>query len=329
MKLTLKKYSFLILIILFYVVNSTSQDNIYAEINADSAFSLVQNNNDNPNFIILDIRTPNEYTPDHIKNGVNLNYYNSDFKQTLDTLIKNKTYLIHCRSGSRSRKAFKIMKDLNFAKVYNMKGGISAWKNKSFPTTDIFSPIIKSVSRDTSFTLEIDDEKAKDTISITITNFGNDTLKFSSISNINNTGFTTDFDISKSLTGFDDYTFNIIYSITTNTKDSIDFTIESNGGELNYTVFGKNKSTNYISQVKDFAFNIYPNPSNGDFSIELGEDFYNANINLYDNFGKLIMTKSIINSNLIGLDLNSLPNGIYIINVRTQFKSTTKRIIIN
>ncbi|MCD6120793.1 MAG: rhodanese-like domain-containing protein [Spirochaetales bacterium] len=101
-------------------------------INAKSAFKLISANKNN-NFIIIDVRTPAEYAEGHIKNSRLINFYSLDFKTKLDKLDKNKKYLVYCRSGSRSDQAVQIMKELNFKKIYNLSGGIIAWKNSELP----------------------------------------------------------------------------------------------------------------------------------------------------------------------------------------------------
>lgn len=114
---------------------SETQIQIIENITPEEAYILIQENKDNPNFVILDVRTPEEFLGEHIENAVNLDYYSDIFRNDLDKLDKNKTYLIYCRSGSRSKNALNIMKELDFREVYNMLGGIIKWKSEELPTT--------------------------------------------------------------------------------------------------------------------------------------------------------------------------------------------------
>ncbi len=98
------------------------------------AFTLIQNNQNNPDFVIIDVRTQEEFVGEHIENATNIDFYSETFRDTLNTLDKNKTYLIYCRSGGRSGSALDIMAELNFKKVYNILGGINQWKTGGFPT---------------------------------------------------------------------------------------------------------------------------------------------------------------------------------------------------
>jgi len=111
------------------------QEIIFEDITPQEAYSLIKKNKANPNFIILDVRTPNEYTSGHIENAVNLNYYSQTFKMELNKYDRNKTYLIYCASGHRSEMAVNLMRKLFFKKVDNIVGGINAWRREKLPLT--------------------------------------------------------------------------------------------------------------------------------------------------------------------------------------------------
>lgn len=87
------------------------------------------------NAVILDVREDNEYRDGHIVNSVHipLSYLNDRLKE-LDKL-KDKPVIVGCRSGQRSSQACATLKKLGFASVYNLSGGIMAWKNDNLPLT--------------------------------------------------------------------------------------------------------------------------------------------------------------------------------------------------
>ena len=114
---------------------SRSQTQILEDVTPKQASSLIQENKANPNFVILDVRTPKEFQKGHIEGAVNLDYYAKTFVDDLDRLDKTKVYLIYCRTGRRSGKTFGFMKKLEFQEVYHMVGGITRWKAKRLPTT--------------------------------------------------------------------------------------------------------------------------------------------------------------------------------------------------
>ena len=85
------------------------------------------------NLVVVDLRTPEEYEDSHITGAINIDYKNQNFLEEINKLDKNKKYYIYCRSGGRSAKSRKIMNENNFKKVYDLEGGILAWKKKEYP----------------------------------------------------------------------------------------------------------------------------------------------------------------------------------------------------
>ena len=108
---------------------------IIENITPQETYTLMQENQENPEFVIIDVRTPEEFAEGHIEGAINIDFYSETFQDELDILDKNKTYLIYCRSGGRSGSALDIMEALNFREVYNMTGGIIQWKAEELPTT--------------------------------------------------------------------------------------------------------------------------------------------------------------------------------------------------
>ena len=104
-------------------------------ISPEEAYDLIQKNKGNPDFVILDVRTPQEFFKGHIEGAVNLDFYSKSFRDELNKLNKTKTYLVYCRTGYRSGLAAEIMEELGFKNIYNMKGGIVKWKAKGFPVS--------------------------------------------------------------------------------------------------------------------------------------------------------------------------------------------------
>lgn len=78
----------------------------------------------NENTVILDVRTPSEFSSNHIKGAINIDFYGSDFETKIKALDKNKDYKVYCRSGNRSGQTVNLMKKLGFKEVENV-GGIT------------------------------------------------------------------------------------------------------------------------------------------------------------------------------------------------------------
>jgi len=102
------------------------------DITPKEALALIQANKGNPNFIIIDVRTPEEYRTEHIEGAINIDYSEA-FKTKIANLDKTKTYLIYCRTGHRSGITLKMMQELGFRRVYNMIGGIIQWREEGYP----------------------------------------------------------------------------------------------------------------------------------------------------------------------------------------------------
>ncbi len=83
---------------------------------------------DSDEYIMLDVRTPEEIAEGKINKGaLEIDYYDEDFKEQLGRLDKTKKYLVYCRSGRRSGETMKIMEELGFAEAYDLLGGILAF----------------------------------------------------------------------------------------------------------------------------------------------------------------------------------------------------------
>lgn len=80
------------------------------------------------NSILIDVRTAEEYDSGHIKDAVNVDFYNQkafiDFFKNIDT---KKPVFLYCRSGGRSNEASKILVELGFKNIYDLKGGYLNW----------------------------------------------------------------------------------------------------------------------------------------------------------------------------------------------------------
>ncbi len=85
--------------------------------------------------VILDVRRPEEFKAGHLRGALLLNFLDTQaFDEGLKGLDKSKTYYIYCRSGRRSYNAAVKMQKLGF-KVFDMKGGITAWEREGRPVT--------------------------------------------------------------------------------------------------------------------------------------------------------------------------------------------------
>lgn len=84
-----------------------------------------------PNAVLLDVRTVEEVANGKIANAQNI-VYDDVFASKLDTLAQSPLF-VYCGSGIRSAKAAKILKEKGYDEVYELAGGIKAWKAAGMP----------------------------------------------------------------------------------------------------------------------------------------------------------------------------------------------------
>jgi len=89
------------------------------------AFSEKLKSTQNPQ--LLDVRTPSEYSGEHIENAKNLNWNGSDFVAQANQLDKSKPVFVYCKVGGRSSQAADKLAELGFKEIYNLDGGIMKW----------------------------------------------------------------------------------------------------------------------------------------------------------------------------------------------------------
>jgi rhodanese-related sulfurtransferase len=78
---------------------------------------------------LLDVRTAEEFQSGHLQNALQANWNNpTEFQERVAALDKTKPVYIYCLSGGRSNAAMNWLGEHGFSKVYNMKGGVNAWK---------------------------------------------------------------------------------------------------------------------------------------------------------------------------------------------------------
>jgi len=85
--------------------------------------------------VVLDVRPMNDFQAGHIINAINIP--NNTLKNQLKQLSKHKSapIIVACRSGAQSMAACKLLREANFEKVFNLKGGMLAWQNDDLPVS--------------------------------------------------------------------------------------------------------------------------------------------------------------------------------------------------
>jgi rhodanese-related sulfurtransferase len=69
--------------------------------------------------VVIDVRTPSEFTAGHLADALNIDVGSNSFDAKVGALDKGRTYLVYCRSGSRAAQALERMAELGFEDVVN------------------------------------------------------------------------------------------------------------------------------------------------------------------------------------------------------------------
>ena len=112
----------LTIISLLFNCNITSNSS-FQDINSDELELMIKKED----LVLLDVRTPTEYSNGHLISAVNINYYGENFDDEIDKLDKLKPIVVYCKSGGRSSKSALKLVEKGFEKIYNLKGGFDQW----------------------------------------------------------------------------------------------------------------------------------------------------------------------------------------------------------
>ncbi len=306
-----------ILALLF--ISNANAENIYKRFTAVQCDSLIKANETNPNFVVLDVRTPNEWNGYHIPGAINRSTGLPDFTEELSTLPKHKIFVLHCQSGGRSAGAFQKMKDLQFAEVYEMIGGINAWRSAALPTTTGEQPKLMLVDYNTV------SGGSADTLNITVTNRANGVLTFTTAEFDDLHSVNDNFNPSSQIQGAFDYTFSVIHAPHYTGDDSTQILLESNGGVLDFTLVFKDGIIQGIKEPKYEELVVYPNPAREKLFIKNMSEI--EEITIINLNGQVVLRKpgfEVYN----GINVSTLQNGIYILRIQSNGKITARKFVV-
>ena len=114
--------------------SSAQQSSNVTDVEVEAAHQLLSG--DSPP-IVLDVRTPEEFSASHIAGARNINVLADDFAQGIGELDRSQPYLVHCAAGAaggRSKQAVEQMRAMGFENVYHLEGGFNAWGAVGKPT---------------------------------------------------------------------------------------------------------------------------------------------------------------------------------------------------
>jgi len=85
------------------------------------------------NAVVVDVREPGEFALGSVTGARNLPLAAIKARSTELARFKTRPIIVVCGSGQRSAKAVTILGHEGFAEVYNLAGGINAWRSAGMP----------------------------------------------------------------------------------------------------------------------------------------------------------------------------------------------------
>ena len=99
----------------------------YRQISMDEAITMME---EESGYIILDVRTPEEFADKHIPGAVNIPNETIGAEKIPELPDKDQLILVYCRSGNRSKQASEKLAALGYTNVVEF-GGINSWPGET------------------------------------------------------------------------------------------------------------------------------------------------------------------------------------------------------
>ena len=120
------KKCIMILVSIIMIIGLTGcekKDMNYTQISMEEAVDMMAKEE---NYIILDVRTTEEFAEKHIPNAINIPNEIIGSEELAELPDKNQLILVYCRSGNRSKQASEKLAALGYTNIYEF-GGINNW----------------------------------------------------------------------------------------------------------------------------------------------------------------------------------------------------------
>lgn len=104
-----------------------STEKTYRQITMEEAVTMMQ---EEAGYIILDVRTAQEYSEQHIPGAVNIANESIGTQDIPELPDKDQLIFVYCRSGNRSKQASEKLAKLGYTNIVEI-GGINSWPGET------------------------------------------------------------------------------------------------------------------------------------------------------------------------------------------------------
>ena len=118
---------FLMALLLLAGCGAQSEESTYRQVNAEEAATMME---EESSYIILDVRTAEEYSEKHIPGAINIPNETIGAEDIPELPDKEQLILVYCRSGNRSKQASEKLVKLGYTNIVEF-GGINDWTGET------------------------------------------------------------------------------------------------------------------------------------------------------------------------------------------------------
>ena len=118
---------FLMALLLLAGCGAQSEESTYRQVNAEEAATMME---EESGYIILDVRTAQEYSEKHIPGAINIPNETIGTEDIPELPDKEQLILVYCRSGNRSKQASEKLVKLGYTNIVEF-GGINDWTGET------------------------------------------------------------------------------------------------------------------------------------------------------------------------------------------------------
>ena len=118
---------FLMALLLLAGCGAQSEESTYRQVNAEEAATMME---EESSYIILDVRTDEEYSEKHIPGAINIPNETIGTEDIPELPDKEQLILVYCRSGNRSKQASEKLVKQGYTNIVEF-GGINDWTGET------------------------------------------------------------------------------------------------------------------------------------------------------------------------------------------------------